>query len=113
MSQPLYDFEWDPAKALSNLQKHGVSFDQAATVFMDELALTVYDRASSEGEERWFTLGCVPAAGSWLWRTRMRTSGRTALGCASSRRVTRPDASDAIMKRNRDRYCHDRSQAAR
>jgi uncharacterized protein len=53
----LYDFEWDPAKVLSNLQKHRVSFDQAATVFMDALALTVYDRASSRGEERWFTLG--------------------------------------------------------
>ena len=58
MSQEvLYDFEWDPAKALSNLRKHGVSFDQAATVFLDAQALTVYDAASSHGEERWFTLG--------------------------------------------------------
>ena len=51
------DFEWDPAKALSNIHKHGVTFDQAATVFLDGLALTVYDAASSHGEERWFTLG--------------------------------------------------------
>ncbi len=52
-----FDFEWDPSKALSNIKKHGVSFDLAATVFLDALALTVYDPASSEGEERWFTLG--------------------------------------------------------
>lgn len=58
MSQEtVYEFEWDPAKALSNLQKHAVSFDQAATVFLDALALTVYDAASSQDEERWFTLG--------------------------------------------------------
>ncbi|MFL6934053.1 MAG: BrnT family toxin [Xanthobacteraceae bacterium] len=52
-----FDFEWDPRKALSNLQKHRVSFDEEATVFMDALALTVYDTARSQGEERWFTLG--------------------------------------------------------
>ncbi len=34
------DFEWDPAKAAENLKKHGVSFDEAATIFGDELALT-------------------------------------------------------------------------
>ena len=52
-----YDFEWDPAKALSNAHKHDVTFDEAATVFLDALALTVYDEASSQDEERWFTLG--------------------------------------------------------
>ena len=52
-----YDFEWYPAKALSNALKHDVTFDEAATVFLDALALTVYDEASSQDEERWFTLG--------------------------------------------------------
>ena len=47
-----YDFQWDPAKALSNLNKHGVTFDQAATVFLDALALTVYDAANSLDEDR-------------------------------------------------------------
>lgn len=51
------EFAWDPAKAASNLAKHGVAFSQAATVFADALALTVYDNAQSEFEERWFTLG--------------------------------------------------------
>jgi uncharacterized DUF497 family protein len=53
----VYDFEWDVAKALANVAKHGVTFDRAATVFLDALALTVFDSAHSQSEERWFTLG--------------------------------------------------------
>jgi uncharacterized protein len=51
------NYEWDNAKALSNLNKHGITFDQAATVFLDGLALTVFDSVHSQHEERWFTLG--------------------------------------------------------
>ena len=40
----------DPAKALSNLAKHGVSFDQAATVLLDPLALTVFDAEHSQAD---------------------------------------------------------------
>ncbi|MGP0093468.1 MAG: BrnT family toxin [Xanthobacteraceae bacterium] len=61
----VYDFEWDPAKALYNARKHGVTFDQAATVLLDALALTVYDDANSQHEERWFTLG-LDAGGNLL-----------------------------------------------
>jgi len=52
-----YDFEWDVAKALSNVHKHGVTFDRATRVFLDALSLTVFDSAHSLHEERWFTLG--------------------------------------------------------
>jgi len=52
-----YDFEWDAHKAASNAKKHQISFEQAATVFLDVLALTVFDEAHSLTEERWFTLG--------------------------------------------------------
>ncbi len=51
------DITWDPVKAQSNVAKHGVTFVQAATVLRDALALTVFDAAHSEFEERWFTLG--------------------------------------------------------
>jgi uncharacterized protein len=54
----LYEFDWHPAKAQSNRRDHGITFELAATVFLDALALTVYDPVSSMGEERWFTLGC-------------------------------------------------------
>lgn len=57
MTGPELDIAWDPAKAASNLTKHGVAFVQAATVLMDPLALTVFDAAHSQDEERWFTLG--------------------------------------------------------
>jgi uncharacterized DUF497 family protein len=56
-SETVYDFQWDPAKALYNARKHGVTFDEAATVFLDALALTVYDEVNSQNEDRWFTLG--------------------------------------------------------
>ena len=59
------EFTWDPAKAASNLVKHGVAFTQATTVFVDALALTVFDHEHSEFEERWFTLG-VDSAGKLL-----------------------------------------------
>ncbi len=50
-------FEWDPAKARSNLSKHGVSFEEAMTVFADPLAASIVDPASPPGDERWITLG--------------------------------------------------------
>jgi uncharacterized protein len=53
----VYEFLWDRAKAQSNARKHDVTFDQAAAVFLDALALTVYDESNSHDQERWFTLG--------------------------------------------------------
>jgi uncharacterized DUF497 family protein len=50
-------FEWDPEKAASNLAKHGVSFEEARTVFGDPLATTVPDPDHSGAEERWLTTG--------------------------------------------------------
>jgi uncharacterized DUF497 family protein len=50
-------FEWDPVKAQINLEKHGVTFEEAMTVFYDEAAIEFYDDAHSEGEERFLLLG--------------------------------------------------------
>ena len=50
-------FEWDEAKATLNLQKHGVSFSEAVTVFEDPCALTFFDDEHSHEEERWITVG--------------------------------------------------------
>jgi uncharacterized DUF497 family protein len=50
-------FEWDPDKAAQNLANHGVSFDEASTVFGDPLATTVHDPDHSDDEERWLTTG--------------------------------------------------------
>lgn len=53
----VYRFAWDPEKAAVNRGKHGVTFEQAATVFRDPLALSLYDEEHSETEARWLTLG--------------------------------------------------------
>jgi len=50
-------FEWDPEKAKSNLAKHRVSFEEAATVFFDYRAVTIFDPDHSEEEDRFITVG--------------------------------------------------------
>jgi len=50
-------FEWDPGKAQDNLLSHGVSFEEATTVFGDPLAGTIPDPDHSEGEARFLTIG--------------------------------------------------------
>ena len=52
-----YTFEWDPGKAKENQRKHKVSFERAAEVFRDPLALSIFDAEHSEHEERWITMG--------------------------------------------------------
>lgn len=52
-----YNFDWDNRKAKGNLNKHGVSFQQAATVFLDQRMLVLYDAEHSDAEERWITVG--------------------------------------------------------
>ena len=52
-----YEFEWDPAKERSNRRKHGVSFDEATTVFADPFSLNMPDPSHSVSEERFLVLG--------------------------------------------------------
>lgn len=54
-------FEWDPAKAAANVKKHGVSFEEAQTVFEDEEALFMADPDHSDDEERFVLLGLSSA----------------------------------------------------
>jgi uncharacterized DUF497 family protein len=49
--------EWDAAKAAGNLKKHGVSFDEAGSVFLDQLAVSGPDPDHSVGESRYITFG--------------------------------------------------------
>lgn len=50
-------YEWAPAKARANIRKHGLSFDDAAAVFLDPLALTFPDPYRSHAEDREITIG--------------------------------------------------------
>ncbi len=81
------DYEWDPAKAATNLQKHGISFADAVTVFSDEFALTIADDFADE--ERFVTLG-TDAFGrllliSYTWR------GAHTIRIISARKATRSE----------------------
>jgi uncharacterized protein len=50
-------FEWDDKKARENVKKHGISFEEASTVFGDPLARTIHDPLHSEEEDRFVSLG--------------------------------------------------------
>jgi uncharacterized DUF497 family protein len=66
-----FQFEWNENKAASNLQKHGVPFELASTVFNDPRLLTVADLEHSENEERWFSIGLASSGAmlsiAYLW----------------------------------------------
>lgn len=51
------NFEWDDKKAKSNLQKHGISFEEASTAFGDELSITIADPLHSDDESRLILIG--------------------------------------------------------
>ncbi len=51
------EFEWDANKASSNKKKHGISFEEAKSVFFDENAIVIHDPEHSEDEERFVILG--------------------------------------------------------
>ncbi len=53
----MFEFDWDNRKAVANLAKHGVSFAEGASVFMDSLAVTYPDGEHSSGEARFLTFG--------------------------------------------------------
>lgn len=59
------NIEWDPIKAKSNLKRHGVSFEEAATALSDPMAATGADPDHSIAEERYITFG-VSKAGRLL-----------------------------------------------
>jgi uncharacterized DUF497 family protein len=54
-------FEWDEAKAVANRRKHGVSFEEAATVFLDPLARVFDDPDTARGETRLLLVGLSAA----------------------------------------------------
>jgi hypothetical protein len=79
-------YEWDPAKAEANVKKHGVSFEEAASVFLDASALTFWDPDHSEVEDREITIG-RSAQGRVLFVAHAARYGRVRI--ISARRATR------------------------
>jgi uncharacterized protein len=53
----MLQFEWDSNKAKKNIEAHNVSFEEASTVFGDNLSLTIFDPLHSENEDRYVIIG--------------------------------------------------------
>lgn len=86
----MFRFEWDDQKASGNMQKHGVTFDEAVSVFADELALTFVDTDHFENEDRSRTYG-VSNKGRVL--VVVHTERRNGIRIISARKATRYERS--------------------
>lgn len=84
----LFDFDWDPAKATSNLRKHEVSFAEGGSVFYDPLAVTYQDGEHSVGEPRFLTFG-VSDRGRLLVVSHVESA--RSIRIVSARRATREE----------------------
>lgn len=80
------EFEWDASKAEANIKKHGVSFDEAASVFLDQLAVSGQDPDHSIGESRYITFG-MSSLGRLVAVSHTHRLG--SIRIISARRVTR------------------------
>jgi uncharacterized protein len=78
-------FEWDEAKAAANLEKHGVNFDEAQTVFGDPHTVTIFDVQHSDAEDRFIDIG-MAATGRILVVVYTETAERIRI--ISCRKVT-------------------------
>ena len=85
-------FEWNPAKAASNLKKHGVSFEEAQTVFYDEFAVQFYDEPNSEDEDRFLMLGMSSGA-HLLLVCHCARDGGDIIRIISARKATKQESS--------------------
>ena len=88
-----YNFEWDSRKARDNRDKHGVTFDEAATVFRDSKALSIFDPDHSETEDRWITLGISEKGRSLIviHTFREESEGAVAIRIISSRKASKQE----------------------
>ena len=84
-------FEWDENKAKENIHKHGVSFDEATTVFGDPLALTFGDSENSIEEYRFLTFG-LSSDGKYLLIS--HTDREDSIRIISAREMTSSERSD-------------------
>ena len=84
-------FDWDERKNHENMRKHGVSFEEAQTVFLDERALRFYDPDHSADEDRFILLGLSFALRE-LVVCHCYRAGESVIRIISARRATRREA---------------------
>ncbi|MFW5862919.1 MAG: BrnT family toxin [Spirochaetota bacterium] len=85
-------FEWDQHKAEKNVKKHNISFENAAFVFADKDALTIFDEDHSDLEDRWITLGQIPIGSVILVvHTYRKTNREEVIRIISARTATKSE----------------------
>jgi len=86
-------FVWNPTKATSNLRTHGISFEEARSVFYDEFAIQFYDEShSSDDEERFLMLGMSSGA-HLLLVCHCERDGGGVIRIISARQATKQESS--------------------
>ena len=83
-------FEWDSAKDRANVRKHGVSFEEARSVFFDENGLVIHDPDHSVEEDRFIILGISSAARTLVVCHCLREAGNV-IRIISARKATRSE----------------------
>ena len=87
----MINFEWDSTKAEINIKKHGISFEEAATVFYDEYAIQFFDEKHADIEERFLMLGMSNHLNVLIVCHCERDDGNT-IRIISSRKATKNEA---------------------
>jgi uncharacterized DUF497 family protein len=89
---------WHPQKARSNLQKHGLTFEEAASVFRDTLSVTISDSLHATEEDRFVTIGRSGEIERWSWYIR-----KSGIRFESLAPDSRPGRNGESMRRARSR----------
>jgi uncharacterized DUF497 family protein len=84
-------FEWDRAKASANLKKHGVSFEEAQTIFYDDFAVQFLDEEHSSKEDRFLMLG-MSSETNLLLVCHCERAGGEVIRIISARKATRSES---------------------
>ena len=84
-------FEWDAAKATANIKKHGISFEEAQSVFYDEFAVQFFDEEHSTSEDRFLLLG-TSAGGPLLLVCHCQREAGEIIRIISARKATKTES---------------------
>lgn len=86
------EFTWDPAKASSNVEKHGIAFEEAATSWLDPLAIERPDSEHSQHETRWIRIGeSLRGALLVVWSSEVASGNRTVIRIIGARRTNKKE----------------------
>ena len=83
-------FAWDLEKAETNVRTHGIAFEEAATTWLDPLAIERFDEEHSNAEDRWLRIGSsLRGALLVVWSTEREAGERTVIRIIGARRTNR------------------------